>query len=89
MIPPGVRRIDPDAEAARLAEERKQATGPWFLLAGAAAVMPGGERALIQLSATRPLLLPPGVMAKLADVLREHWPAGDAWAPGAGSRSCD
>ena len=73
---PGIRRIDPDAEAARLAGERKAASRQWFVVFGE--IHQHGDEAIqVQVSATKPVRLPEGIGAKLAAVVAENWPAAD------------
>jgi hypothetical protein len=87
MIPPGLRRIDPDAEVARLAEERELAAGPWYLLADS--TFPAGTRrkddgtdevthVRVTITSNGPVALPAGLDRELLDVVRRHrpWPQG-------------
>ena len=76
-LPPNMRRVDIDAEAARLAGERKAASRQWFIVFGEICDAPDGEQMLVQVSATKPLTFVPGLGGKLAAVVRENWPACD------------
>lgn len=76
-----MRRIDPDAEVARLAQQRKLPTdglGYRLLLDEVHEVArPGADpvRAHIIVTASEDHPVPHDLGAKIAAVIREHWPA--------------
>ena len=72
-LPPNMRRIDPDAEAARLAEERKRAE-PWYILLGEIHDLPEGGQILVQVSSDRPLAFKEGLGGALANTVRSYLP---------------
>lgn len=74
-LPPGMRRVDPDAEVARLAEECKRATVS-YLLAETHQVMAGDHPVLvtINVAATEWHPVPHDLGYKIADVIRANWP---------------
>ena len=81
-VSPHVRRIDPDAEAARLADERKLRTGIGHLLADEISMLDyDGEHGTLRVMAIctlPPAKIPPGVARDIADLVREQcYPADE------------
>jgi|GEM_PF-2013438 len=73
---PGITEVpDLEAEAARLSEQRRRETGPWFPCLGEICDMPDGERVLVQVSATRPVRFPAHLGVTLGAVVAHYWPA--------------
>lgn len=81
-LPPGARRIDPGAEAARLAEARKRATevASWPVLVDEIRQVPGEDGAEgmifvhLRVAANRLAPVPADLAGRLAAVLAENWP---------------
>lgn len=75
---PGVRRVYLDAEMERLAAERKRASRPMRSLVSELFDGPDDEAFFIQVTASAAGALPDGLLARLADVVREMWAGGES-----------
>lgn len=76
-LPPGARRIDPQAEMERLAEERKRAT-VFYVLLEEHGVTVGDRtvRVVINIAASEHRPLPPGFGVRVAAMIQQAWEPG-------------
>lgn len=77
-LPSGARRVDPDAEAARLIEERASHPGTWPVLCDEVhQVLHEGETLFVHVRVAVSKWKPPhaDLSARIAGVIRERWPA--------------
>lgn len=80
-IEPGVREIDPDAEAARLTDLRQQQPSPWPPACDEVfpVQLPGCRETFMHIRVTTRdgVPLPADLGARLANVVRALWPQDD------------